>query len=407
MAVPLRRNHEYVALWVGQTASALGTSVSTIAYPLLVLALTGSAALAGLVGTVSALTSFLLRLPLSVVADRVNAKKLMLLCDGGRVVAVGSLAIACALDQVTMVHIIGVAVCEAVFGVLFAPAEVIAVRQLVPREQLGDALATNQSRQQVASLVGPTLSGFLLTLGRSVPFLVDSLSYLVSFWCITRVKSSRTFKRGVRGRIAVSDFLSGMSWLWDQPMLRVSALWLGVISYLFASLGLVTIVYTTDLGASTAQIGLTVTIAGLGGLAGALVAPCLVRSLHARTIVMYSTWLLAGSTCLLLLVDEYWQIGLVRAIAFFAFPAANACIAAEVASRAPDELQGRAAGASAQIVGLLQPLGPLTIGLLIEALGLRTTISAYSVVLICLSLLAPICLTLGPRPSRSRSRQDV
>ena len=41
---PLRRNRDFQLLWIGQAASALGSRASTVAYPLLVLTLTGSPA---------------------------------------------------------------------------------------------------------------------------------------------------------------------------------------------------------------------------------------------------------------------------------------------------------------------------------------------------------------------------
>ncbi len=48
--VPLRRNRDFQLLWSGQAISVLGSQTSKIAYPLLVLAMTGSPAKAGLAG---------------------------------------------------------------------------------------------------------------------------------------------------------------------------------------------------------------------------------------------------------------------------------------------------------------------------------------------------------------------
>ena len=50
MPVPLRRNRDFMLLWSGQVVSALGSRVSSVAFPLLVLALTGSPSKAGIVG---------------------------------------------------------------------------------------------------------------------------------------------------------------------------------------------------------------------------------------------------------------------------------------------------------------------------------------------------------------------
>src|SRR5205823_11534354 len=62
-AAPLRRNREFVALWVGQALSTLGISISSFAYPLVVLDATGSPAQAGLVGSVPAGSTFFLPIP--------------------------------------------------------------------------------------------------------------------------------------------------------------------------------------------------------------------------------------------------------------------------------------------------------------------------------------------------------
>ena len=59
-------------------------------------------------------------------------------------------------------------------------AERGAVRRLVPSDQLGEAVARNESRTFGAMLAGPPLGGLLFGIGRVVPFLVDACSYAAS-----------------------------------------------------------------------------------------------------------------------------------------------------------------------------------------------------------------------------------
>jgi MFS family permease len=213
--LPLRRNRDFVALWVGQTASALGTSISSLAYPLLLLAVTGSPALAGAGATVLAATTFLLRIPAGVVADRVDRKRLMLVCDGGRLMAVGSLGLTAAFGEVHLAHVFLVAVVEGALGVLFAPAETVAVRAVVAPSQVRDAVARNQARQQLASLVGPSLGGALFGLGRGLPFLADALSYAVSFLAVATVRTPLPQGRpSPPGRRLRQELGEGLRWLW-------------------------------------------------------------------------------------------------------------------------------------------------------------------------------------------------
>jgi hypothetical protein len=61
--VPLWRNRDFQLLWAGQAVSLLGSQTSKIAYPLLVLAMTGSPAKAGIAGFAAMLGYLLFPLP--------------------------------------------------------------------------------------------------------------------------------------------------------------------------------------------------------------------------------------------------------------------------------------------------------------------------------------------------------
>ena len=78
---PLRGNRDFLLLWTAGTASGLGSQLTLVAYPLLVLSLGGTATQAGLVGTVGLLTRTLLRLPAGALADRWDRRRVMLGCD--------------------------------------------------------------------------------------------------------------------------------------------------------------------------------------------------------------------------------------------------------------------------------------------------------------------------------------
>ena len=158
---PLRRNRDFMLLWSGQVASTVGTRVSGVAFPLLVLSLTGSPVQAGLVGFAQTLAFPILFPFAGVIVDRVDRKRLLLLSDGARALAFTTLVVALALDSVTLGHILVVAFLEGTFFVFFRLAETAALPQVVPKEQLQPAVAQNQARDQGAELVGAPLGGFL------------------------------------------------------------------------------------------------------------------------------------------------------------------------------------------------------------------------------------------------------
>src|SRR5215467_311391 len=91
---PLWHNRDYLLLWSGQLLSTIGTQVSQLAFPLLVLALTFSPAQASIVAALRSLPFAMLCLPAGALVDRWDRRKVMLLCDTGRALVLGSIPVA-------------------------------------------------------------------------------------------------------------------------------------------------------------------------------------------------------------------------------------------------------------------------------------------------------------------------
>src|SRR5689334_11995421 len=91
---PLWHNRDYLLLWSGQLLSTIGTQISQLAFPLLVLALTFSPAQAGIVAALRSLPFAVLCLPAGALVDRWDRRTVMLLCDSGRALVLGSIPLA-------------------------------------------------------------------------------------------------------------------------------------------------------------------------------------------------------------------------------------------------------------------------------------------------------------------------
>jgi len=138
---PLGANRDFRLLWLGSGVSVLGSRASAIAYPLLVLALTGSAADAGLVGFAATIPYLLLQLPAGALVDRWNRKHVMIACDAGRAVAVGSIVLALALDRISFAQIMAVSFIEGSLYVFHSLAEPATVRNIVHSHHLPVAMS--------------------------------------------------------------------------------------------------------------------------------------------------------------------------------------------------------------------------------------------------------------------------
>src|SRR5205823_1025571 len=150
-ALPLWRNRDFVLLWSGQVVSTLGSEVSGLAFPLLVLSLTGSPAQAGVVGFARALPYLLVYLPAGALVDRWNRKRVMLTADAGRAPAIGSVAMWLAVGLPPVAWLAVASFVEGALFVFFQLAESAALPHIVPKEQLPPAIAQNQARVQARS----------------------------------------------------------------------------------------------------------------------------------------------------------------------------------------------------------------------------------------------------------------
>src|SRR5437764_3433401 len=168
---------DYTLLWIGQTFSLIGSSSSWVAYPLLVLALTGSAAKAGIVSFASWLPYVVFQLPAGALVDRWHRKWTMAACDALRAAALASVAVALALGQLVYWQLVIVAFVERTLTILFAPAETAALSRIVPPAQISAAVARNDARENTAGVVGPPLRGLLLGAARPAPSAADAASY--------------------------------------------------------------------------------------------------------------------------------------------------------------------------------------------------------------------------------------
>lgn len=132
----LRRNRDFTLLWCAESVSGLGTAASGLAFPLLVLATTGSAVQAGAVGTATAVVRAVIRLPGGALADRWNRRRVLLGCDAARFALYTALALMVVAGQATLPVIIATAAIVAMLDVLFEPAATAAVIHVVPTKQL-------------------------------------------------------------------------------------------------------------------------------------------------------------------------------------------------------------------------------------------------------------------------------
>jgi predicted MFS family arabinose efflux permease len=398
--VPLRRNRDFVLLWSGMAVSVLGSRISTIAYPLLVLALTESPARAGVVGFLATLPYLVFQLPAGALVDRWNRKRVMVVCDIGRAFALASVVLALWLDVITLVQIMVVAFIEGALFVFYNLAQSAAVRNIVPLQQLPQALAQNEARERGAMLLGQPVGAILFGVARWVPFLADALSYLASLLTLALIRKEFQADGPRERRRLTTEVREGVVWLWRQAFLRDTALLVAGSNLLFQALVLIVIVIAREQGASASVIGVMLGGFGLGGVLGSLAAPALQRRMPMKGVVIGANWVWAALLPAIAIAPNPYVLGGVLALMAFVGPAWNVVVGAYQLAITPDRLLARVSSAETLVAYGAIPLGSLVAGFLLEGVGTAPATLVLAASMLALAVMATASPAIRNAPAR-------
>jgi len=269
---PLWRQRDFAVFWTAQTLSVLGDSFALIALPLLVLEATGSLASMGLLTAAGGAAAVVAAVFAGVVVDRVDRRRLLIVCDLVRMVLYGVIPLVWLFGpQVWLLYVV-LPLCEAV-GTLFAVGYVTVVRSLVGTSQLTEANGRLNATAAAAGVLGPLCAGLVAALtGPAAAVGVDAASFGVSALCITFVRFRARPVEKSPERIGLwRDLRTGVAFLRGHPVLRTLTALLFVFSFLTFGLNDLIIYHLKhDLGHDDGTVGTVMAVAALGTITGAL-----------------------------------------------------------------------------------------------------------------------------------------
>jgi MFS family permease len=394
----LRHNRDFVLLQAGQLLSAAGTQASSIAYPLLVLAVTHSPAKAGIVGAVRIAPYAVFGLFAGVAADRWNRKRVMVVADVVQLLAVATLATAIVVDAMPFALIPILAFVEGSASVFFSTASNGALVSVVPKEQLPTAAGVQQARLSTVRLVGPSVGGALFGVARSLPFVADAVSYAFSLASVLAMRTPFQEEREVDTTRLRSQMAEGFRFLWQHPFLRTVALIFTAGNFVVTAVMFSVIVIAKRQGISSGGVGALVAAFGAFQVAGALSSGFARRRLGMRAILVAELWGAVAIAAFLVRPSIYVLLLGVLPQAFV-MPISDTVLTAYRFAVTPDRLIGRVSSATTTIAILVMPLGPLAAGFLLDAYSARTTIALFAAIAVVLAVWATLSPSMRHAPS--------
>ena len=389
----LMREPQFGRLWLAQIASSMGDFIYSLAIAvtvvdeglgvsLLATILIAQAAPAAVVGLLGA--------PL---IDLTSRKRLMIVADVFRALAVGSLLLS---ESPSSAHILGVAACLGTFGALFQPALYASLPNLVSPRLLLTANATLSATFHLAVLVGPLVGALIATHADvAVAFAVNAATFVFSAVLLVavRIPHVTSDERAAGGLGALGE---GLRHVAGSALVRGVAVTSGLAMFAASMRSpLEPAFILDDLGGTIGAVGTAVAAWGVGMLFGSCAVPALERRWGAAKLMTAGLAAMgvatavasqAGDTTLLYVM---WMLG--------GWGNALLTVAYEtlLQQRTPDSLRGRVVAANEAVLDASLVAGLAVAGISAAALGTRGVMIVSGVLLLLSALLVPLLLRSG------------
>lgn len=405
-AVSVWRNPRLQALNAGAFAAFSGVAVADVVYPLLILGFTGKPLLAGLFGAIQFAAMVLASIPAGVFIDRHDRRHVLVTSEIVRALLATVLAVSLAAGHVWLVEVYLVA---AVLGACqpFSSVRILAVRGVVPAEQVTAALSSQQIFSGVAALLGPALGAMMFTASRSLPFTVIAAGMGVSATCAFLVRFDSSPAAAPTGATAgnaddtadtddaaksgaedADSALAGLHIIWRSAVMRSTMLFITMINLIGVPLDLVIILEARHQGVPTRLLGEILACFAAGGIIGAPLVPRVHALLRPGKVL--AVFGLGTGTVIALLAAPFggfWMAACMLSIGLF-LPAVEILVNVLILQQVPDHQRGRVMSAVMAFMGLGAPLGAAFGGTLLQVLSPTTVLLGAGVLLGCVTLIA-------------------
>lgn len=367
----LFRYRDYTGWWIGETVSDFGSALSVVAYPLLILAVTGSAARAGIVQAAESIGGLVTMLIGGALADRLSRRTILLAGPLAQALVVSTVVVAVSTGHVNIAHITAVGFVQGLVGGLGGGAGFAALRRVVPSEQLPTAFAQLQGRTMAIRLAGPSAGGFLFGVARWVPFFGDAVSFLASALGVLLIRLPLGPDPDERAphESVVASIAAGFRFIRGNAYLRFLTAWAALANACNAALLLLVIVLIHNRHGSATLVGAVGSLGAIGGLTGSFLSGRIAKRVPGRLLVTVASWTKVLVLVALAFVPQAWMIGVLLAMSMFLTAPLNVVFSTYEARSIPDALLGRVTSAIDFGASSIRWFGALGAGFLAAAAG--------------------------------------
>jgi MFS family permease len=364
------RHRNFRLFFFGQMVSLTGTWMQRIAQSWLVLQLTNSPFLLGLVAMLQWLPVLCLSLIGGVVADRVNKRGLIVVTQTVQMLQALALGVLVLAGAVRFWHVAVLAVTLGVASAFDMPTRQAFIFEMVEGTDTMNAVALNSTLVNVARLIGPAVAGITIGwIGMAPAFLANGVSFIPVIVALLLMRVQPT--RSVRAATGVLTHLrEGIAYLGRTPAVLQAIVLLAAQSVFVMNFTLLASVLAKDvLHAGAPGFGLLMSSLGAGALAGAITVASLAHLGPRPAFLFGGAAVLAGAEVVLAGVTRFPAAAVTLGVAGASMVLFTATVNTTLQLNVPDHLRGRVMSMYALVMGGLTPIGSLVAGTLAQIWG--------------------------------------
>lgn len=394
---PALRSRNYQLYFIGQLVSMIGTWLQAVAQGWLVLKLTNSVFLIGVVAAVSTLPTLLFSLFGGVIVDRFSTRKILIFTQSAAMVLAFILGLLTILNIITVLEIMVLAFLLGVVIALDSPARQAFTVEMVGKEDLPSAISLNSGIFNGARVIGPSIAGFLIAIfGVGGAFILNGISYIAVIAALFMMKiADMVPQTHSHPLLAIKE---GVQYSTKHPIIRTLLIFAGVVSifgWSYTTVMPYIVEHTFHQGA--AGLGYMFAASGIGALFATVTVSAFTKKIRGIVFILGGNTIFAIGAILFSLTSNIWLAYLFLFIAGFGLLAEFAMINTTIQSLVEDKYRGRVLSIYTIMFFGLAPVGNLQIGFFSEHFGTSFAIQLGSVI----TLLAGGLVYLG----RNKIRQ--
>jgi MFS family permease len=380
----------------GSSVSMLGTRISTVAFPMLVLHINNSPLITGLVSFAVIAPSMLFYMPAGVLIDHCNPRRVMLISESLRGLAAFSVVGALVMfrPEVSVAFLILAMVAEEIFEIFSTLAERRYLNRVMERDKIDSRQASIEARTHAAVLAGRPVGPFLFSIRPYLPFLADALSFIasvISLFLVKKIDEPRV-EAPLRPSEVISGIGQGFKWLKDRRRAWLTVLLMAMTSMVAQALILIFLVEAHSNQLSTVAIGVVLGASGVGGAVGSFcsrVVPAAIRSFWLP--IQMAVWAMALSGLVLAGGNSVYLSAITMFILSLTGAIGNVEFGTYLIRNIADDMIAKVTGISQTVAIGASALGPVLGGSAVERFQVQ---GAVRILLVVVALMAIVSLLM-------------